>query len=190
MNNELINRLKARGVNFGKGLSEAETVKIENYFGFRFPREIKEFFMQAYPMGGRFFNYRNMSEENLRYFNDFQRDVEDGFRFDLQNNRESIVSMLEDIIPEDVDEQQIESIIIENLRQSPKLIPLFSHRCFFNGMDDMPIISFSQPVDTIFYGADLEDYLEHEFLGKEKESSYEEIYEKMKNTGIWYYIVE
>ena len=35
------------------------------------------------------------------------------------------------------------------------------------GMDGMPIISFWQPVDSIVYGIDLQDYLEAEFLGKD-----------------------
>ncbi len=190
MYTELINRLKACGIYFDAGLTVEQIEEIEAFFDFRFPCEIKAFLMQVYPVGGAFFNYRNMSEENLKCFTDFQEEIEDGFRFDLENNEDTVVSMLEDIIPEGVDREQIENVILENLRQSPRLIPFYAHRCFFDGLDNMPIISFSQPVDTIFYGADLEDYLEQEFLGKEVDPSYDEIYEKMKNTGIWYYIVE
>lgn len=190
MYTELINRLKANGVYFTEGLTHRQIEEIEAFFGFRFPREIKEFFMQAYPMGGRFFRYKDMSEENLKYFNDFQKDIEECFRFDIEMNEKSIFAQLEDIIPLDADKETAESIIFENLRQSPRLIPFYGHRCFFDGIDNMPIVSFSQPVDTIFYGADLQDYLEHEFLGKEKDLSCDEIYEKMKSTGIWYHIVE
>ena len=55
------------------------------------------------------------------------------------------------------------------------------------GMDGMPIISFWQPVDSIFYGENFEDYLETEFLGKDQ--CVEHIPERMKSTGIWYYLI-
>ncbi len=83
---------------------------------------------------------------------------------------------------------------MKSLESSPKLIPFFAHRCFFDGIDNMPIISFWQAVDTIIYGYDLENYLEAEFLTAKDDIISEEIYdnitEKLKVTGIWYYIIE
>ena len=74
------------------------------------------------------------------------------------------------------------------LEKSPRLIPFYGHRCFFDGMDGMPIVSFAQPVDTIFYGSDFENYLENEFLTSERKLG--KIPKRMQDTGIWYYIVE
>ncbi len=67
-------------------------------------------------------------------------------------------------------------------RESPKLIPFYAHRCFFDGLDDMPIVSFWQPVDTIVYGGVLEEYLKAEFLGHMDSDPVPECLEK---TGIW-----
>jgi hypothetical protein len=52
----------------------------------------------------------------------------------------------------------------------------------------MPIVSFWQPTDTIFYGENFEDYLETEFLGKKR--SIKQIPEQIKDMGIWYYLIE
>ena len=83
---------------------------------------------------------------------------------------------------------------MKSLESSPKLIPFYAHRCFFDGMDNMPIISFWQAVDTIIYGYDFEDYLEAEFLTATNHIISEEISdnitEKLKAAGIWYYIIE
>ena len=50
-------------------------------------------------------------------------------------------------------------------------------------MDGMPIISFWQPVDSIVYGVDLEDYLEAEFLEKDDPCALPS--DLLKGTGIW-----
>ena len=82
---------------------------------------------------------------------------------------------------------------MKSLESSPKLIPFFAHRCFFDGMDNMPIISFWQAVDTIIYGYNLENYLDNEFLVTEDNGIHDDIYDdtirKLNNTGIWQYII-
>ena len=47
----------------------------------------------------------------------------------------------------------------------------------------MPIISFLQPVDSIVYGFNLQDYLESEFLGKDDSCALPP--DLLKGTGIW-----
>ncbi len=39
--------------------------------------------------------------------------------------------------------------LLKYLHRSTRLIPFYSHRCFFDGMDHMPIVSFWQPTDSI-----------------------------------------
>ena len=53
--------------------------------------------------------------------------------------------------------------IMAEYENSPKLIPFYSIRCFFDGLDGMPIISYSQPCDMIIYGENFEEYLKKEF---------------------------
>lgn len=102
--------------------------------------------------------------------------------------------MLNELLGEFTDTEDFKKAVITSLANSPKLIPFYAHRCFFDRIDNMPIISFWHAVDTIIYGYDLEDYLESEFFVKDNdvisEATSDDIYEKLKTTGIWYYIIE
>jgi hypothetical protein len=113
--------------------------------------------------------------------------IEKAFYFDLENNRDDLRTMLRGRFSEIEDQKQYTEAVLDYLRRSTKLIPFYAHRCFFDGMDNMPMVSFWQPVDSVFYGENFEDYLETEFLGKEH--CIEHIPEGMKATGIWYYLV-
>lgn len=77
--------------------------------------------------------------------------------------------------------------VMDDLRRSVKLIPFYAHRCFFDGMDDMPILSFWQATDTIIYGGTFENYLETEFLRKPRVIG---DLRRMMDTGIWNDIVQ
>jgi len=190
----MIERLKKAGLHFDQGLSDIEIQKIENAFGFRFPKEIASFFSCAYPVGGGFFNYRDISQKNIDRFYDFQKKIVRCFEFDIKNNTGSLQAMLRAYLGEFTNTEDFRKAIMKSLENSPKLIPFCAHRCFFDGIDDMPIVSFWQAVDTIIYGYDLENYFESEFLGNNDDNLSEEIYdkiiEKLKATGIWYYIIE
>ena len=45
----MIEKLKKVGIKFTDGLSDKEIEKIENTFGFKFPKEIASFLSYAYP---------------------------------------------------------------------------------------------------------------------------------------------
>ena len=190
----MIERLKKSGLHFDSGLSEIEIKKIESTFGFRFPKEIALFLSCAYPVGCDFFDYRDISQKNIDKFYDFQKNIVKAFEFDIANNADSLQAMLKEFLGEFTDVEDFKKAVMKSLESSPKLIPFFAHRCFFDGMDNMPIISFWQAVDTIIYGYDFEDYLEAEFLTVTNHIISEEIFdnitEKLKAAGIWYYIIE
>lgn len=179
----LIERLKRAGVRFEAGMTTRELDAAEEFFGFRFPGEIREFLSRAVPVGRDFFDYRDHSAENKRRFVDFQAGMEKSFRFDLEHNRDDLLELLGEKLGFAQDGPGFDEAVIGYWRESPRLIPLFAHRCFFDGMDDMPIISFWQPVDTVVYGINLEDYLEAEFLGKTECAELPE--DLLKGTGIW-----
>ncbi len=186
MNNfALIEKLKAADLRFSTGMSEGELDRAESVFGFRFPREIRAFLSLAVPVGEEFFDYRDLSEENQKAFQDFQNRMEAYFRFDLANNRGDMLERLAEPLgnPEDFD-----GAVLDFFHSSVKLIPFYVHRCFYDGMDGMPIVSFWQPVDSIFYGSDFQDYLEVEFLGKELDVQ-ELPEQRLRETGIWQYLV-
>ena len=164
-------------------MSRDELNRAETVFQFHFPKEIREFLACGVPVGSAFFNYRDISESNVNRFHEFQASVERSFRFDLTNNRKVMIALLGDTLNFDRDVENFDDAVIKYLNESGKLIPFFAHRCFFDGMDDMPIVSFWQPSDTIFYGGSFENYLEVEFFRKQR--MLENVYEQMKNTGIW-----
>lgn len=193
-NYSIIERLKKAGVHFDIGLSSHEIKEIESTFGFRFPKEIASFLSCAYPIGDRFFNYRDTSQRNVDKFCDFRKNIEDSFVFDIEYNTDSLQAMLKDFLGEFTSVCKFKEAVMQSLENSPKLIPFYAHRCFFDGMDDMPVVSFWQAVDTIIYGYDLENYLESEFLVKNDDIISEEIFDsidkRLKATGIWYYIID
>ena len=181
----LINSLKASGISFGEGLKPREIREIERTFGFQFPKEIAYFLSRAYPLNPGFFNYKDLSDGNVQAFRNFQVQIKDAFLFDLQNNTDTIQALLRPLgwhYP-----QSFQDVVMEALEKSPRLLPFYGHRCFFDGMDGMPILSFSQPIETIIYGSDLENYFENEFLSPERHRI-KTVSEKMKDTGIWYHL--
>lgn len=180
----MIDRLKNVGIAFEAGMTEDELNRAEQYYQFRFPQEIREFLSYGVPVGADFFDYRDCSEQNLKRFCAFQDSIERDFRFDLKHNREDMVGMFGDRFQ---CSESFDHGVIQYLHESVKVIPFYAHRCFFDGMDNMPIISFWQAVDTIIYGGTFENYLEHEFLDSER--LLEPSQDRMKNTGIWYDII-
>lgn len=169
----LIDRLKEAGLTFDAGLNDQELEKIEIFFGFRFPSEIRTFLACAYPTSPGFFPWRDCTDENLARFYAFYEDMEDAFRFDFEENGLPFDSLAD---------------ILQQLHDSPKLIPFYKHRCFFSGMDGMPIVSFWQPIDSILYGRNFEDYLQVEFLGKEPDAVLPN--DLLHGTGIWEKIID
>lgn len=193
---DLIRRLKKAGVHFEAGMTAAGLDRAEECFGFRFPKEIRAFLMLAVPVGKDFFDYRDLSEENGNRFRRFQASIVKSFRFDLKNNREDLLELLGQRLGFDQDSGALDDAVMKYLDQSVRLIPFYAHRCFFDGMDDMPIVSFWQPVDTIVYGGNLEHYLKHEFPVEDGGEdgfdafSWEALKERLKSTGIWGELIE
>ena len=179
----MIERLKKVGISFESGMSRDELDRAESVFQFHFPKELRELLSCGVPVGSSFFNYRDISEKNVDQFHEFQASIERSFRFDLENNREDLFEMLGHRLGFIEDSDAFDNAVMHYVNQSVKLIPFYAHRCFFDGMDDMPIVSFWQPTDSIFYGGTLENYLEVEFLKKQR--ILENISQRMKNAGIW-----
>ena len=177
--------LKKVGISVEPGMTAEALDRAEKIFGFRFPREIREFLSCCVPVGKDFFDYRDVSPENQKRFYDFQKRIADDFRFDLENNREDLLELLAQPLGNPAD---FDSAVLDFLHSSVKLIPFYAHRCFFDGMDDMPIVSFWQPVDTIFYASNFREYLEVEFLRKDHDAE-DPPQERKKETGIWQYLV-
>lgn len=186
-NANMIQRLQHAGVTVEAGMTEAALDRAEAVFGFRFPREIRAFLACGVPVGRSFFDYRDVSAENQERFRAFQTGIEESFRFDLENNRGDVLAMLGERLGFSEDAPGFDEAVMDDLQRSVKLIPFYAHRCFFDGMDDMPILSFWQAVDTIVYGVTFENYLRAEFLGET--CAMYDLPERMVDTGMWNDIV-
>lgn len=178
-------KLEKAGIPMERGMTAAQLDRAEAVFGFRFPREIREFLSLAVPVEKGFFDYRDVSEENQKKFQEFQNWMEDRFRFDLAECRDILLELLAEPLGNPAD---FDGAVMDYFHSSVKLIPFYIHRCFFDGMDDMPIVSFMQPVDSIFYASNFRDYLEVEFLHKDLDAE-DPPRERKKETGIWNYLV-
>lgn len=181
-NQQIIEQLKQAGLTFDAGLSEQELAEIEAFYAFRFPAEVRAFLKCAYPTSEGFFPYRERTAENLTRFLSFQEEIIEAFRFDFEENELTVPGLDDALSDEDYFSQLL--LLLQN---SPGLIPFYAHRCFFDGMDGMPIISFWQPTDCIIYGIDFADYLQVEFLEKEPLDCDPQAL--LNNTGIWKYLI-
>ena len=184
----LLERLKLAGLSFSQGMTSEELDRAEYSFGFRFPDEIRQFLSIAVPSDPAFFSYRDTSEENRERFCAFQASIEQAFLFGLAENRQDLYERLGSKLGCDMDSGSFDREVMAYLRQSVKLIPIYAHRCFFDGMDGMPIVSFWQSVDSVFYGGDFVNYLEVEFLNGQR--TFEKLDERMEQTGIWKYMID
>lgn len=178
-------KLEKAGIPMERGMTAAQLDRAEAVFGFRFPREIRAFLSFAVPVEKGFFDYRDVSEENQKKFQEFQNWMEDRFRFDLAECRDILLELLAEPLGNPAD---FDGAVMDYFHSSVKLIPFYIHRCFFDGMDDMPIVSFMQPVDSIFYASNFRDYLEVEFLHKDLDAE-DPPRERKRETGIWNYLV-
>lgn len=182
---KLIKKLKKSGIKFEKGLTEKHITKLENLCDFKFPTEIKNFLSIAVPVGDLFYNYNDLSKQNIQRINEFQNRIEESFLFDIENN--NLLECFRKDFSEYQNDNELKDKIFEYLHKSKKLVPFYGHRCFISGMNNSPILSFQQPSDTIFYGSCLEEYLINEFISKTWNVG--EISKDFEKTGIWHDLV-
>ena len=186
-NQQMILRLKKAGIRFAQGMTEEELSSAERFFGVRFPEEIRAFLACGRPVGKGFFDWRDLSDENLHQFRGFREEMENAFLFDLEHCREELKGLLGEPFSR-MEGEELDRAVLDYLHRSTKLIPFYGHRCFFDGLDGKPILSFWQPVDTIVYGQNWENYLETEFLGLMENDVLDKT--PLEGTGIWYDLVE
>ena len=148
------------------GLNDREIDLIENLYAIRFPKALKDFLHQGTAISdndGGFPDWRNLSLDNVESikkrinapYNWLKRDVlKYGYWSKSWGKR-----------PENP--AAVQSKFMSISENAPLLIPIYSHRYMpvLDGVDDPPIIS-TVGRDTVYYGHNLEEYLEAEFLKK------------------------
>ncbi|WP_254510381.1 SMI1/KNR4 family protein [Anatilimnocola floriformis] len=158
---KLVDQLRACGIAFAAGLTDAEVSSVESEFGFRFPPDLREFLQTALPVSDGFPNWRSGSRDALRKWLAVPRE---GVLFDIEYN----AFWLDEWGPRPNTLDQALEMIRPILAAAPMLIPVYKHRMLPERphLAGNPVFSVHQ-TDIIYYGADLCDYLQREFLRKQ-----------------------
>ena len=159
---ELIDNLKSKGVQFDKGLTDKETLRVQTKFDFIFPPDLKKFLQTSLPISKHFYNWRKAltSKEETDRINSMFAWTLDGMLFDIEHNNFWYDNWGQR--PNSLEEK------FEIARQHhvtyPKLIPIFSHRYISSkpSIKGNPVFSVYQ-MDIIYYGYDLPTYFANEF---------------------------
>lgn len=145
------------GIIFETGLSFHEVAQIEEKYEFKFPKDYLELLMTGLPISDGFINWRTATESKI--IKKLSWPLQ-GICFDIENNdfwlhewgqRPELL----------IDRFTIAKKAIE---KAPKLIPIYGHRYIPDrpAEIDNPIFSVYQ-TDIIYYGRNLNEYLENEF---------------------------
>jgi hypothetical protein len=154
---QAVQRLHAGGVQLDPGLSDEEVSRIQDRFGFVLGPEHRELLQSSVPVGERWPDWRNGSDEDLA--GQLAWPVE-GLLFDVHNNGFWPASWGGRPDSRDARERGAR----EHLAHVPRLVPLYSHRYLAADpkFSPSPVFSVHQ-ADVIYYGDDLLDYVAREF---------------------------
>jgi hypothetical protein len=160
---DMVLRIKSRGIAFDAGLTDSEVVAVESRFEFRFPPDLRAFLQTALPSGERFPDWRAGDEVHLRDWLDLPRQ---GVLFDVEHNGFWLDEW--GVRPKTVAKAKL--AVDRFVAVAPRLIPIYMHRMMpaEPHQPGNPVFSVHQ-TDIIVYGCDLRDYLNREFLMTEDE---------------------
>lgn len=164
MYSSCIKMLKQSGVQIERGLTDEELFSVQKIYGVQFPEPLKEFLKAGLPISKGFYNWRDTREQNVQYIKRI-----------IAWPVKSICDLPQEVDwcdawgDEPEDKQERENIIKYKAQNSPVLLPIFYHRFMPTGeMKEYPVLSINGS-DVIYYGKNLENYLQIEF-GNEKQS--------------------
>lgn len=181
---DIVVQMKTRQVEFDPGLSDAEIKAIEQDCKFQFPADLRAFLQLGMPIrwirhdGTRIEDrFPNWRDDPIGIMDDARKWAADTFYFDIEHNKFWMEAW--GTRPEDLSEAI--ALVGRYLQTVPLLIPIYAHR-FLPAQPNLPgnpVFSVWQAVDTIYYGYNLQDYLQNEFIRDEtkrgKPSAYRHI---------------
>jgi len=146
---------KIRSVRWGKGYTQTELDDAQQRFGLVFPPDLVALLRDRRPIDGHVWTDEAAIRRMLAW-------PLEGLLFDVENN--NLWWPEWGIKPADPDSRA--EVLRSVVSRAPKLIPLISHRYLPEEPHEAgnPVFSVYQ-ADVIYYGTDLEDYFEREFLG-------------------------
>jgi hypothetical protein len=161
---KMVNLLKEKGIQFTEGLTEIETHRVEEIYDIRFPESLRRFYSFGVPFSENeheFPRWADFSEANIAKI---KERIEAPIQWLLNYVKRDfwLPSWGKRAKSTDKAIKQFTQIAMK----SPRLIPVYLHRYmpWLDGVDDPPVIS-TVGRDTIYYGRNLQEYLQNEFLG-------------------------
>ena len=166
-------------VRFDDALSISELHEIENRFNFQFPPDLSAFLQLGFPVGDRFPDWRNGSEDDLRSLLNIPVD---GILFDVEQNG----FWLPEWGKRPKSLADAENIVRKLIEDAPTLIPIWGHRMIPDRPHQVgnPVFSVQQ-TDIIYYGCDLRDYFLHEFICKSEQGVWPMPSESLREIEFW-----
>ncbi len=149
--------LSVAGTPIAPGLSDDEFARVEMTLSFQFPPDLRALLGTGLPISGRFPDWRNGSEEQLRWLLD---GPVDGIAFDVDVNGYWRTEWGD----RPADREKAIAMACGQLEKVPTLVPVFAHRFLSSepAEEGNPVFSVSQ-TDVVVYGRDLADFLSVEF---------------------------
>jgi hypothetical protein len=192
---KIFTTIEQNGFYIETGLSSTELNRIEKEANVAFPKDFRQLLQAGVPagtsvppedvIGGRskFPDYKN---DAVGEINRFREMVKESFKFDIEHNDDF---WMEEFGERPTNTEDAVSKALAILDTIPPLLPVFGHRCIPSSPSDAgnPVFSFWQPLDTIIYGSNLEEYFKVEFSGKaHKRIKYQDI----KQVPFWSKLLE
>lgn len=162
----MINRLKAKEIKFTEGLTESQIHIIEETYNITFPESLRKFYSIGVPFSedeDYFPRWTDFSDENIAKIKERIEAPIKRLSFNIKRNF-WLANWGER--PES-EEERIDKFM-KTAMKAPKLIPVYLHRYIpqLEDANDPPVIS-TVGQDTVYYGSNLEEYLQNEFLNSE-----------------------
>lgn len=192
---KIFKTIKRSGFYIEAGLSSLELDTIEKEAKIVFPEDFRQLLQAGVPVGtsvppegviggrSKFPDYKNDAVGEINRFRDM---VKESFKFDIEHNDNFWMEEFRERPANTKDAVDQALTILDTI---PPLLPVFGHRCLPSSPSNAgnPVFSFWQPLDTIIYGSNLQEYFKVEFGGK----AHKRIkYRKIKQVPFWSELLE
>lgn len=170
--------LESAGVTFAPGLNASEARAAEKQYGFTFPPDLLDFLGYALPVSKGWIDWRNGPEAKIL---DALRRPYEGICFDIEHNN----FWLPEWGQKPASLEARFAVAREIVQGAPKLVPVCGHRYMPDRPNEAgnPVFSVWQ-TDIIYYGSNLQNYLENEFYYYFKAPEYR-LQETIREIEFW-----
>ena len=166
---EVVSKLKTKGIEFDSALTLAEISSIEKAYNIIFPNELKHLFDVGLPISKGFYNWRDMNVANVEDIKYMLTRPILGLQGDLEDDYKSSSSSYSGFWCDTWGEKpnsfkEAQEVLLKHYACAPLLVPVYSHRYipFIPDSEEVPVFSIMGS-DIVYYGENLIAYLETEF---------------------------